>query len=398
LVWWLNQRMKVVANRVLDRSLGFHHILLESLSGVLTVQSCTAEDRERERFDQSTDEMLRFGQEATFYTALAGPVTEAMGVGMTCVSILLGAYLVIYRETSVLGISLADEPLSISALMVFFGMLVGASDPVRKFSTVIAGINTGMVAADQLYPLLDRPSHIADPAEPREAPAPHRRLSLANVTFGYHPEQKVLDDVTLSIPFGQKVAIVGPNGGGKSTLINLLCRFYDPQQGTVALDDVPLCEMSLSGLRSRIALVMQHTELFNESVMYNIRYGRWEATDEEVMDAARRAHAHEFIEKMPSGYETSVGPTGQRLSGGQRQRIALARALLRDPEILILDEATSQIDMESEALIHDSVCEFARGRTVLLISHRESALAIADRVLEVRHGKITEHIQRARAA
>jgi len=392
-ILWLNSKMRVLAKEMLNKSAGFHHVLLESLGSMLTVQACNQEDQERRRFDQSTDEMLGYSLASIFYQALTGPITEALGIGMTCVAVLLGSYLVINHETTVFGIMITETPLSVSALMVFFGMLIGATDPARKMAGVISGINSGMVAADQLYPILDKPSSIRDPEQPRSVASPHRSLELRGVTFGYHTDRPVVRDIDLTIPLGEMVVVIGPNGGGKSTLVNLICRFYDPQQGEVSLDGVPLTEMMVADLRGRIGLVTQHTELFNESVLYNIRYGRPDATDVEVFEAARRAYAADFIENMPEKYGTVVGPGGQRLSGGQRQRIALARAFLRDPEILILDEATSQIDAESEQLIHDSLEEFAQGRTVILISHRTSALCLGDRILEVRDGQIQEQVQ-----
>ena len=192
---------------------------------------------------------------------------------------------------------------------------------------------------------------------------------------------------------------MGPNGGGKSTLVNVICRFYDPTAGRVLLDGVPLTELSLHDLRRRIAMVTQQTELFNESIYYNIRYGRWDATREEVEDAATRAHAHDFISEFPEGYRTMVGPNGFRLSGGQRQRIALARAFLRNAEILVLDEATSQIDVESERLIHEALARYVENRTVIMITHRASTLALADAIIEVEHGLVTKRrAERTQAA
>ena len=398
LIIWLNQKMKVLAREMLEKSAGFHHVLMESLSNMITVQANCQEDQERARFDKSTDDMLRYNLASIFYQALTSPITEALGVGMTCVAVLLGSYLVINQETAIFGIMITETPLSVTALMVFFGMLVGATDPVRKMAGVIAGINSGMVAADQLYPILDKSSAIHDPKSPREVATPHSRLELRGLTFGYHPDRPVLRDVNLTISRGEKIVVIGPNGGGKSTLVNLICRFYDSQQGSATLDGVALHQMALADLRGRIGLVTQHTELFNESVLYNIRYGRPEATDAEVREAARRAHADAFIQGLPEKYNSNVGPGGQRLSGGQRQRIALARAYLRNPEILILDEATSQIDAESEELIHASLATFAAGRTVILISHRTSALELGDRVIEVRDGRIHEHTLQREAA
>jgi ATP-binding cassette subfamily B protein/subfamily B ATP-binding cassette protein MsbA len=227
-------------------------------------------------------------------------------------------------------------------------------------------------------------------AEPKRLPSPHREIRLENVSFSYDGIDTVLDGVNLTIAFGERVAIVGPNGGGKSTLINVICRFYDPTAGRILMDGVPLTDLALGDLRRRIAMVTQQTELFNESILYNIRYGRWDATDEEIEAAARKAHAHEFISEFPEGYRTMVGPNGFRLSGGQRQRIALARAFLRDAEILVLDEATSQIDVESERLIHEALAQYVQNRTVLMITHRASTLALADAIVEVEHGKVVK--------
>ena len=201
----------------------------------------------------------------------------------------------------------------------------------------------------------------------------------------------------LTVPFGEHLAIVGPNGGGKSTLINLICRFFDPQEGEIAFDGVSLKEMAISDVRNRIALVTQQTELFNETILHNIRYGCWNATDEASERSRQARKAHDFISSFPDGYQTVVGPNGQRLSGGQRQRICLARAILRNSEILILDEATSQIDADSERLIHDALLEIGRGRTMIMISHRQSTLELADRVVEIDHGQLTVRPQ-SRAA
>jgi ATP-binding cassette subfamily B protein/subfamily B ATP-binding cassette protein MsbA len=269
-------------------------------------------------------------------------------------------------------------------------MLIGASDPVRKLSGVLTGLNMGVVGAQALYPLLDTPSKLREAAAPKTLPSPHREISLRNVSFSYDGIDTVVKNVNLSIRFGERVAIVGPNGGGKSTLINLICRFYDPTGGDVLLDGVPLTELALHDVRRRISLVTQQTELFNESILYNIRYGRWDATEEEIISAAKQAHAHEFIADFPDGYHTMVGPNGFRLSGGQRQRIALARAILRNAEILVLDEATSQVDVESERLIHESLARYVENRTVIMITHRASTLALADTIVHVEHGTATK--------
>lgn len=390
LMVWLNRKMRNVSKNILSQALGFHHIMLEALNNVLTVQAYTMEPFERERFRQSTDHMMRIGLRHNFYRALANPITEILGIGMVATSIAVGAWLVINQETQIFGLTMTDRPMTVPGIMVFFGMLIGAADPVRKLSGVITGINVGMVGAQTLYPLLDTPSRLQEKPTPQRLPSPHKEIRFADVSFSYDGIDTVLKDVNVSIKFGERVAIVGPNGGGKSTLINLICRFYDPSAGDVLLDGVPLTELAVEDLRRRIAIVTQQTELFNETILYNIRYGRWDATDEEIEAAAKKARAHDFIADFPDGYKTKVGPNGFRLSGGQRQRIALARAFLRDAEILVLDEATSQIDAASEELIHEALARYVENRTVVMITHRPSTLALADSILQVEHGSVTK--------
>ena len=390
LMVWLNRRMRHNSQTVLSQSRGYHHVLLEALNNVLTVQAYTMEPFERQRFRDCTGDMMRVGMHHAFYRALANPITEVLGIGMVATSIAVGAWLVINQETKIFGITMTDQPMTVPGIMIFFGFLIGASDPVRKLSGVITGLNMGCVAAQGLYPLLDTESKLTQAAAPKRLPSPHREIRLDNVSFSYDGVDTVLANVNLTIPFGERVAIVGPNGGGKSTLINVICRFYDPTAGRVLLDGVPLTELALDDLRRRIAMVTQQTELFNESIAYNIRYGRWDATPEEVEEAARKAHAHDFISEFPEGYRTMVGPNGFRLSGGQRQRIALARAFLRDAEILVLDEATSQIDVESEQLIHEALARYVQNRTVLMITHRASTLSLADAIVEVEHGRVVK--------
>ena len=390
LMVWLNRRIRGISKGILARALGFHHVLLEALNNVLTVQAYTMEEFERQRFRSCTRDMMKTGMWHSFYFALANPITEILGIGMVATSIAVGAWLVINQETQIFGLTMTERPMTVPGIMVFFGMLIGASDPVRKLSGVFTGVNLGIVGAQQLYPLLDTPSKLSEPAEPRSVASPHREIRLENVSFSYDGIDTVLSEVNLSIPFGERVAIVGPNGGGKSTLVNLVCRFYDPTAGAVLLDGVPLTAMTLHDVRRRIAMVTQQTELFNESILYNIRYGRWDATEDEIIEAATKAHAHEFISEFPDGYQTMVGPNGFRLSGGQRQRIALARAILRNAEILVLDEATSQIDVESERLIHEALAHYVQNRTVLMITHRASTLALADAIVEVEHGKVVK--------
>jgi ATP-binding cassette, subfamily B, bacterial MsbA len=388
LILHLNRQIRGLSLRILDRSMGFHHVMLEVFNSLLTVQANTMEDFERGRFRESTSNIRRIALQATFYNSLTSPVTELLGMGIMCTGVIVSGYLVINQETKILGIPMADQPLSITLVTVFFAMLIGAADPLRKLSSVITGVNNGMAAANLLYPLLDIKSQVVEQDRPRPLLPAHKQIEFREVSFSYDGSRQVLEHVNLAIPRGERLAVVGPNGGGKSTLVNLLCRFYDPQQGEVLVDEVSLREVSIKELRSRIALVQQQTELFNETILHNIRYGKWKATEEEVIAAARLARAHDFISGFPGGYQTIVGPNGQRLSGGQRQRIALARAFLRNAEILVLDEATSQIDAESEKLIHDALSEFAHDRTLIMITHRESTLSLATKIVRLENGRL----------
>jgi ATP-binding cassette subfamily B protein/subfamily B ATP-binding cassette protein MsbA len=270
-------------------------------------------------------------------------------------------------------------------------MLLGVSDPARKMTEIFASVQGAVAAAERVYAMLDRQPTITDPASPKFVARPHRQLVFERVSFHYQRQIPVLRDISLEIEYGETLAIVGPNGCGKTTAINLIPRFYDPVAGSIRLDDIDLREVKLRDLRTRIGLVTQQTHLFHDTILNNIRYGSPRATDEEVVEAATKAHAHRFIvERLSKGYETLAGQGGNRLSGGQRQRIALARAILRDPEILILDEATSQIDLESEQLIQRALQEFVQGRTAVIITHRLSTLALADRILVMEGGRVAD--------
>ncbi|MDV6029944.1 MAG: ABC transporter ATP-binding protein [Phycisphaera sp. RhM] len=382
LLYVVSRSLKRVCQSLLERAMGLHHVMLESLNNIKTVQAYCREDHEQERFDKATLDMQRFTMRIVSFNALNRPLTELLALGMMSTAIVAGSYLVMNRATDIFGIQITSQPLGPASMIVFFGMLVGASDPVRKLASVIDGINTGAVAANLLYPMLDQSSRIAEADDAVTTSRPHRSLKLEGIHFAYEESNPILRDVSLEIPHGSTVAVVGANGSGKSSMINLLCRFYDPQAGRVCLDDADIRQMKIKDLRSRIALVTQNTELFNEDLYYNIGYGMAGATREQILAAAKAAHAESFIEnELPQRYETVIGQDGHRLSGGQRQRIALARALIRDPDILILDEATSQIDVESERLIFDTIRDQCQHRTVFFVTHRQGMLDIADIVL-----------------
>lgn len=377
--------------RAMEEMSQLYNTLTETFTGIQTVKAFTMEGFERNRFHLSAKEFYRKSLKIAFYNSLTKPITELLGIGVIALALVAGAYLVLNQETHLLGVRICDTPMSLGSLLLFYGLLAGVSDPARKLSEVFALIQTGVAACERIYPVMDREPTIVEPEEPKTTAKPHHRLLIENVAFHYQPEQPVLCGVTLEIKYGETVAVVGPNGCGKSTLINMLPRFYDPIGGSIRFDDVDLREMRLRDIRQRVGLVTQQTHLFDDTVLNNIRYGSPSATDEDAIEAAKKAHADRFIiDRLDDGYETHVGQGGSRLSGGQRQRIALARAILRDPEVLILDEATSQIDIESERLIHQALEEFVRDRTAIMITHRLSTLRLADRIVVMEAGKIID--------
>jgi ATP-binding cassette subfamily B protein/subfamily B ATP-binding cassette protein MsbA len=384
---------------MLGQYAGFHEVILEALSNVFTVQAYTMESEERKRFAGCTKDMQRCSMRMILYTGLSKPLTELIGVGMIAVTVCAGAYLIVNQQTHLGFLRICDEPMTPPRLMIFFAMLIGASDPLRKMSGVMTAIHSGSMAAESLYQMLEKPVELVDPASPVVVSSPHSSISLSDVSFAYNSGNPVLKQVKLDIPYGQTIAIVGANGSGKSTLIQLLCRFYDPVEGSIEMDGVDFRHMSISSLRKRIALVSQQTELFNRTVIENIQYGSPGSTREEAIEAAKLAFAHDFIiNSLEHGYETIVGQSGQKLSGGQRQRIAMARAILRKPEILILDESTSQIDMVSELQIRQSLSDLKRKCTIIIIAHREALMALADATYEVVDGRLQRVENRLKAS
>jgi ATP-binding cassette subfamily B protein/subfamily B ATP-binding cassette protein MsbA len=391
IVVFFNRQIRRAAASILGRNAGFHEVLLEALGNIFTVQAFTMEPHERDRFRICTNEMKRVQLKMVFWTGIGKPFTEMIGVAMVAITVCAGAYLVVNKQTHLFFLKVCDSPMSVTDLLIFFGLLIGASDPLRKLSGVSVMIYQGMVSSELLYGILNAKPILPVPAEPKTLLGRHHQLSLKNVSFHYHPNQPVLSNVSLEIPFGKTVALLGSNGSGKSTLIQLLCRYYDPVDGSIQLDDVDLRDLALSDIRQRMTLVSQNTELFNRSVFENIKYGSPDATKDDVELAARLAHAHEFItNSLSEGYETIVGQAGQKLSGGQRQRIALARAILRKPEILILDESTSQIDMASELQIRETLQAMKGQMTILIITHREALIALADEVYSMQSGVLVE--------
>ncbi len=391
LTYTLAKSIKRANRRAMEESSQLFRRLLQSFSGIYAVKAYTMEKHENNRFRRTTREVYRKSMKIMFYHSMTKFSDEVLGICVVSISILAGGYLVLNQETHLFGMAMTTRPLNLASLLLFYGFLIGASDPLRKLSGFINIAQAGAAAADRIYPLLDRSPAIVEKEKTTQIEGLRHPIVFDRVNFHYDKKEPVLRDINLTIACDETLAIVGPNGCGKTTLVNMIPRFYDPVNGEIRLGYTPLRDLRIYNLRRRIAVVTQQTILFDDTVLNNIRYGSPRARDEEVMDAARKSHAHDFIlNKLEHGYETNVGESGGRLSGGQRQRLSLARAILRDPEIMILDEATSQIDPESEQLIHNALEKFTKDRTTVIITHRLSTLSLADRIAVMDEGKIVD--------
>jgi ATP-binding cassette, subfamily B, bacterial MsbA len=385
------QSLRKANRRAMEEMGSLYTLLAETVTNIQTVKAFGMERHEQWRYHASGKKCFHRAMRIIFFNAMGRASAEFMGMTIICLAIVTGAYLVLNQQTTLFGIPMMEKAPSLGSLMAFYFLLAGASDPARKMSEVAGVLQRGVAASDRVYEILDYEPKIVDPPVPQQIANPRPELVFDRVSFQYNTGQPVLHDVELRIPFGQTVAIVGPNGCGKTTLVNLLPRFYDPSAGTVRLDGCDIRELRVKDLRAMTGLVAQQSVLFDDTVLNNIRYGSLGASQDDVIAAAEKAFAHRFIvERLDQGYDTVVGERGGRLSGGQRQRILLARAILRDPKFLILDEATSQIDLESEQLIHRVLEQFIRGRTTLMITHRMASIALADQIVVMDLGRIID--------
>jgi ATP-binding cassette subfamily B protein/subfamily B ATP-binding cassette protein MsbA len=387
----LSRAIRRASRRAMEEMSQMYGMLNDAFAGIRVVKAFNTQAFERAKFSRGTEGFYRKSMKMAFYNILARSSTEMLGMTTVGMAILAGGYLVVNNQTHLLGLQMSDQPLSVGEVLMFFGFLIGASDPAKKLSDVWSGLQRGIAATTRVFQVIDQPVRVRDPVSPQSTPRPHSRITFSKVAYQYPSGPIVLRGVDLTIRHGETIAVVGPNGSGKSTLVSLLCRFDDPQSGTVSLDDVAVDQMRTRDLRKRIALVTQRTILFDDTIENNIRYGSPGADAHAVVRAAKLAFADEFIRhKTPDSYKTMLGAGGMRLSGGQMQRVALARAFLRNPDILILDEATSQIDLESERLIHQALEKFLVDRTGLMITHRTTSLKMADRIVVIEEGRVAD--------
>jgi len=376
------RRLRRMTMGVQDRVAEATAVAEEAFSQIRTVQSYVQEPAERGRYGDRVAASVR--------TALLRAKVRGVFFGMLTFSTYAGIVFVLWQG----GLLVLDGSLSAGALVGFLLYTITIAASIGALATSFTNYQEAVGAAERVFEILEMTPSIGDPPSPVPLPAPVRgRVAFEDVSFRYHSDSApvwTLDRVNLSVAPGEVVALVGPSGGGKTTLVSLLPRFWDVDRGRITLDGSDIRSLRLADLRGAIGIVPQEPALFSGTIRENIAYARPTATEAEVEVAARAAHAHEFVERLPLGYETLVGERGVKLSGGQRQRVAIARAILKDPAVLILDEATSNLDTESERLIEDALSKLLVGRTTLIIAHRLSTVQRADRLVVIEHGRIVE--------
>jgi ATP-binding cassette subfamily B protein len=379
---WFGRRVRRLSRASQDRVADSSSIAAEVLNAIPTVQSHAAEAREAQRFDRST----QFAFETAVRRTRARAALVAFVIIANAALILWGLY---QGTQAVLAGQLTPGQLGQAVFYVI--IFAGA---VAVLGEVYGDLLRAAGASERLMELLASESPVQSPARPVAAALPKGGSALAFEGLGFHypsrPAQAALEDFSLAVAPGQTVALVGPSGAGKTTVFGLLLRFYDPQRGRIVLDGTPIDAMDLRALRERIGIVPQEPVIFSSSALENIRYGRPDASDDEVKAAARAAFADEFIQRLPEGYDSFLGERGVRLSGGQRQRIAIARAMLKNPPLLLLDEATSALDAQSERVVQAALEAAMRDRTTLVIAHRLATVQRADRIVVLDHGRLVE--------
>jgi len=373
----IGRRLRKLSQSSQEKMADINSLLLETISGIQVVKAFCTESYETERFRRENQAFYKLKMKTVKRFLAITPITELMGAACGLI-IIFG-----------LGRQVMAGELSFGIFVLFFGSIMSTISPIKKLANVHAIIQQALAANKRIYDVLDTQPTVVERPGPLELPLITNSIRLDQVSFEYEKESgKVLKDINLDIKGGELVAIVGPTGVGKTTLVNLIPRFYDPTQGRVSIDGMDLKEVSFKSLRSQIGIVAQETILFHDTVKANIRYGQPQSSQKDIEEAAEKAFAHPFIIKMPRGYDTMLGDRGFRLSGGEKQRIAIARAILKNPPILILDEATSQLDSESEKFVHQALDQLMQGRTVICIAHRLSTIVKATKIVVLEQGRV----------
>ncbi len=375
----IGKRLRRYSHRQQERLASLTSVLQEAVYGIRVVKAFAMEGFEKRKFLHESESLFRQLYKIARMQRLSSPLSEQLAV-------MVGAFILWYGGNQVL----ASGQLSPDLFITFLAFLFLTMQPIKELSQVNNAIQEGMAAAERIFVVLDQPPEIG-PEDPRPAlSAVAGSVEFQHVTFGYDPQTPVLRDICLGVQPGQIVALVGGSGAGKSTLVDLIPRFYDPQQGRILVDGHDIRDVSLASLRRAMGIVTQEVILFNDTVRANIAYGLDSIDQAAIEAAARAANAQEFISQMPQGYDTPIGDRGTKLSGGQRQRISIARAILKNPPILILDEATSALDTESEKLVQEAIDRLVRDRTTIVIAHRLSTIQNADRIFALKDGRLVE--------
>lgn len=372
------KKLRLAGHEVQGRIADITALLQEVISSIRVVRSFARESYEIEQFEHENQRNFRAAMKATKLSSLLSPLVEFSAAIAVTVILWYGGYNVV---TGVI---------SAGSLIAFLIYAINLSNPVKRLSQVYSNIQKSMAAGDRVFEILDTEPEVKEKPNAKVLPELKGDVDFDNVSFSYDGEKNALESLNLHVPAGRIIAVVGPSGAGKTTIANLLPRFYDVTSGTLRIDGVDVRDVTFKSLREQIGLVPQETMLFNASIKENILYGRLDGTDEEVYAAAKAANALEFIEKMPEGMDTLVGERGSSLSGGQRQRISIARAILKEPKILILDEATSALDTESEKLVQEALERLMKNRTAFVIAHRLSTIKNADQIIVMKQGHVVE--------
>ncbi len=374
----LGQRMRKLARSMQEEIAGFTVRLDETFQNVRIIKSYCREEYEISRAARIIDRMLNFYRKTAKVESASSPIMETMGAVSVALVVVYGGMQVIAGETTP------------GSFFSFITALLLLYKPLKTMSNLNNAVQEGLSASRRLFMILDIEPEVLDQNVKNDSGFKNYNINFANVYFSYKSNNKILDGISLNIPQGKTIALVGSSGGGKSTIFNLLQRLYDPDYGDITIDNKNIKSVSLKTLRKSIALVSQEVALFEDTIRENIRYGRLDATDEEILDAAMAAAAHDFIINLPDGYETNIGQHGHKLSGGQRQRLAIARAILKNAPILLLDEATSALDTISEKQVQMALEYLKKGRTTIVIAHRLSTIENADLIYVVTDGIIKE--------
>ena len=373
------RKLKSSGSVIQERMADITSMLQESISAIRVVKSFVREAYEIKRFERQNILNFQAAMKNVKLTSLLTPTVEFLAAIAVTFIVWFGGYEVVN------GVITAGE------LVAFLTYAVNLANPVKRLARVYGAIQRAMAAAERVFNVMDMEEKITDKEDAKKLPQIQGEVVFDGVTFGYKEGQYALEDINIQAKPGEMIALVGPSGSGKSTIANLIPRFYDVEAGSISIDGYDIREVTADSLREQIGLVPQETMLFSTNVLENIRYGRLDATDEEVLQAAVAANADEFIRELPEGYETKLGERGLNLSGGQRQRIAIARAILKNPRVLILDEATSALDTESEKIVQEALDKLMIGRTSFVIAHRLSTIFNADQIYVVENGHVREH-------